>query len=806
MGSFYRTLSILLVLSLSLPLATVQAVDGARFGSGNLPPGCTAESTEGPHFTDGCYHMRTDLNDLDTPVIDVLIVTPASPYPERDVRTMRQAVEMWAAGIDHLAPQLGLDWLDAVEFHIFLDDDAFTTDPAWDPEIVVVAANPVVAGVQGIGIDPLDFVTVLGVDPIEIPCRGANPLASFEAWQALPGFDGHHGHSGTYVEECGSGGSVCYAVNLAIDPAPGVVDDVLGMNMFDLVAHEVGHCLSVGHVGDADDHSANNVPVDDIMSYTHDREPGKCVSSLDVEAFAVRMSRYLLPTPLVVNHANGPGGSFQVQHPRDHFYASHSGLPEDCPRPDMGLAPFGEPVSFTPSGGIQRAPPTLRITSHADGDHVAAGVVTIAGTVAYGSDPDTDRDGDQVLDDADNCPDAPNPGQHDGDGDGTGDACDATDGVFPVPDGTIAGGITMFSKLNPVLAHNEIASTATGAAGDPRPKFLGAEPVTLRSRFSTAPEGLVTVNETTFTWHIWAADGRLVDTLPCTARPDNSALATGFDCAANATLPSEPGLYFATARLDGSDAWLTDTPQDDPERPGLKGFEVLAARLGAPTTTTSTVVFEDGGDPVNTFYPEDSTLGATDIVGLDASETFTLALDTASDVRIRLEWTSDVPLSDLDLYVTGAATDESGEAFTDFEEIVLAAVPRGELTIRVVPYLITDPVFGARYTLVAEVTPLEVVGGDADGDGVDDADDLCPDTPAGTPVDPTGCPVVALGERVEISVDGVVVATAAVDGRGSDAFSEPVDLSGRAGPVEVRVAWYDGEWVVREETISLVVE
>lgn len=286
-----------------------------------LPEGCTSHRDEG--FDPLCYYMRTDLNVLDTPDIDVLILPPASPFAERDLRVMRQAVEMWADGIDILAPQMGLDWLsEGVHIDIFPRDD-INTDPLWDPEIVVVASNPV--GGIGIGVDPIEFVFGM-----KGPCHGQpNPLASFEHWSALPGFDSHHDdRSGTYRTDCDGGGPICFAVNGAIDPAPETLD-IFGL--YDLVAHEFGHCLTIGHVGDAGDHSTPNVPRHDIMAYS-DQTHDKCVSTLDVESFAITMSRFLLETPYGANDY-----PFQVQHPDDHWYASPTGAPEDCPQPDYGL-------------------------------------------------------------------------------------------------------------------------------------------------------------------------------------------------------------------------------------------------------------------------------------------------------------------------------------------------------------------------------------------------------------------------------------------------------------------------------------
>ena len=384
--------------------AVADSYSGPYFGAGNLPPGCIADMTVAPENI--CYHMRTDLNSLDSPKVDVLVMVPVSPTSERDMRVMRQSVEMWEGGIDHLAREMGLGWLaEGMDFHITVDyfDPAggeggeFTTYPIVDPEIVVIATNPV--GGAGIGTDPLADVTFTKNG---VPCHNAANPFDFGYWENLPGFDTHHeSRSGTYVEDCaGKGGNICFAINGAIDPDPTRFDF---FGLFDLVSHEFGHCLTVGHVGDGLEGAWGAVATHDIMSYTNDpTHRTKCVSTLDVEGVALRMSRYLdvngdgEVTDRDQLSANDPVGvgdplgeesnPFQVQHPDDHLYASPTGDPYDCPQPDLGLVP-GPRTDWTPS-----------------------------------SDAD-DWDGDGVSDANDNCASNSNPGQEDADGDGRGDAC-----------------------------------------------------------------------------------------------------------------------------------------------------------------------------------------------------------------------------------------------------------------------------------------------------------------------------------------------------------------------------------------------
>lgn len=374
-----------------------------HFGDQNLPAGCILDmSRDNPN--NHCFHGKVGLNNLDSPQIDVSLVVPASPTAERDLRIMRQAIESWEGGLNLLADQMGLHWLsEHLDFHVSVDtidptgDDGgeFTTYPLYDPEIVVIASNP--AGGVGIGIDPIDFngqiLEIFGAPNADQgPCHGiANPF-DMEAWEALPGYDSHHDQrGGTYVEDCdGAGGNVCFAVNGGVDPVPGSTDL---FSLYDLILHEVGHCLTLGHVGDGAEGDWGVVPTTDIMAYSYD-PPGlnKCVSTLNVEQLAVHLSQYIdvngdgevtEDDKVDPNDLTGDGlNSFQVQHPDDFYHASPSGSAWDCPQPDLGLLP-GAPTDWMPAmdTSLDRQ---MDVSSPADGERSETGTFRVTGSVVDG--------------------------------------------------------------------------------------------------------------------------------------------------------------------------------------------------------------------------------------------------------------------------------------------------------------------------------------------------------------------------------------------------------------------------------------
>ena len=779
---------------------------GPFFGDNNLPPGCIKDmSRDNPD--NNCYHGKLGLNALDSPQVDVAVLVPASPTAERDMRIMRQAVEAWEGGIDYLSDEMGLDWLrDGVDFHITVDavdltgdnGGEFTTYPLVDPEIVVIATNP--AGGAGIGVDPTYLTSALQIlDENAAPCHNVENPFDIETWEAVPGFDSHHdGRGGTYVEDCGgAGGNVCFSVNGAIDPVPGVTDT---FSLFDLVLHETGHCLTLGHVGDGAEGAWGPVPTTDIMAYSYD-PPGlnKCVSTLNVEAFAVRMSRYLdvdgngavtEADRLEPNDVLGDGTSpFQVQHPDNHLYASSTGSVWECPQPDLGTLP-GEPTDWTPEP-VDTTYPVLTVATPGHGAETSDGKVHVSGTVER-----------RPID----APPTSTTASHDDpEGDAVSDLSDIEQVHVEVTDLEV----TAVVKVAQLWPSTQVASL---------PEYSVS--IDGRQIKSFVPDPRSPAEVTTY-------DHSMEQPLPSGW--------SEWDTVANTVTFHIPRSYLAGAKLtapydvfalSGYIANNKFTVVSDDRAPDAGSIGVAAPGGTTPGATSDATTSGSGGstagsllDPIvleqpggNSFTVADSSLGMT----AGTQDHFTLSVPEASDVELLLSWGD---LSDLDMTVTGAATGSAATAGQP-ERLVLKNV-QGQLDITVDPYLVVG-VPSTTYTLTAT---LAAVSGDSDGDGISDGDDRCP-AEAGTA--PTGCPdtdgdgvadvydlcpdeqgngaqgcPIPATEHVRVYVDGVLAASQDVDTSDVlDTFA--LDVTVPAGSHELRIEWDDDGEVIATDHRTVV--
>ncbi|MEY2472386.1 MAG: hypothetical protein QOK28_1715 [Actinomycetota bacterium] len=758
--------------------ASASAADGytgTHFGQGNLPPGCENDTFEATD--NACYHMRTGMNGLDSSDVDVLLMVPASPTATRDMRIMRQAVEMWNGGIHYLAPQMGVPWMKNMHFHISTDIESaaagagVVTYPIVDPEIVVIATNPV--GGAGIGIDPYATLTgALGQDE-NMPCAGvANPF-DMDTWRGMPGYDHHdHEQGATVTEDCGgAGGNVCFALTPAIDPAPPALDV---FNLFDLVAHEFGHCLTIGHVGDGAEGPWSKVPTNDIMSYNTD-PPGlnKCVSTLDVEGIAVTQSHYIdTNNDGVVDNRDHVDANqakwdattdhFQAQNPRDHFYASNTGTPTDCPQPDLGVLPGTPPTNWQPTPTTTTSY-NLTVTGPSDGATASDGNFNVQGTV------------------------------------------DRVSGAAPPP--TSTSGSVNDSQSDAHTGFTEIKkfSAATTATQVTTKMWLKNLP----------PTGTTATSPSVYSVEI---NGRRFDSFIRYPKVDPGPMT--WDAQAAAYLPAGTSRWWTSSKevdfsiprsylagvgvtapyyvdsLASVGGATVSTPDD--RAPDGRGVIGLAAAKGpsvpppyfhfAPRTAMETKTFEhDGG---NTFYADQSTGGVLTGTPLDQSHHFSLNLPTPSDVTLTLDWGDATGASDLDLHVTGAADSGTTAASSNKPEVVSFNAVKGTLGIDVEPFLVADEVNGVTYTLTAQITSAQIA--DRDGDGVADDIDACPDL-SGNGAD--GCPVVAASlEKVLVYVDGALAGSQDVDtAGGADTFGIPVKVP--AGAHTLRIDWLVGSVV-----------
>lgn len=787
----HKILAVLVGLALVMAAPTAKAgpsqdYRGPYFGANNLPPGCTrSHAVDDPNNI--CYRMRTGLNALDSPKVDVVVLVPVSPTAERDLRIMRQSVEMWEAGIDHLAKEMDLDWLEeGMDFHVTLDyfDPAggeggeFTTYPLVDPEIVVIATNPV--GGIGIGVDPVDLGSqVPGAAPVElpgleivnsdmVPCHNIQNPLDFEYWEGLPGFDSHHGtRSGTYTEDCGgAGGNVCFAINGAIDPEPGTLD-IFGI--FDLVSHEFGHCLTLGHVGDGAEGSWGRLASNDIMAYSQDPPGGtKCVSTLDVEGVALRMSRYLDANGdgnidendrLYANDQIGEGAqAFHVQHPHDHLYASSTGSPLDCPQPDLGIVP-GPRTDWTPES-VNTSEDRLTVTGPDEGAVANDGVFNVTGTAEH-----------VALVDTGEIPTLP-----------TGSAND--------PDDDASTPVTEITKLDVEVTETDVNATITLAELWPSNDATSAISYSISingkqfDSFNRYP-GLDTNPMT------WDGAGYMPDG---TSKWDQDANTVSFkiprEYLANAGITAP---YYLNSTSNFGILLTAAVDDTAPDGDATIGVAAPTARVvGLPTAVASgepeTITLEREGG--NTFMPYDSTGGETDVL-LDTAHYFSLAVPQTSDVELTLSWPGTVP-ADLDMFTSGWRSSSKGASQKNPEIVALPVIHEG-LTIRIEPFAVADP-RGVTYTLTAKITPSP----DGDGDGVADLDDRCPELAA---TGPNGCPKVYT-ERVRVYIDGVSAGRQDIDAAyGPASFSIPVQVPG--GTHEVQVVWEDEDGVVATRTLTV---
>ncbi len=774
---------------------------GTHFGDGNIPAGCILDRDEA-NPDNSCFHMKVGLNALDSPEVNVAVLVPVSPTAERDMRIMRQAVEMWGGGIKGLAAQMNLPWL-AKGVHFNVTTKLVPVNAAGlpvqainlvKPKIVVIATNPV--GGIGIGIDPVDFVGALGITGDNgSPCASiVNPF-SLEAWQANPSFDGHHGKlGGSYVQQCeGAGGAVCFSVNGAVDPVPGTTDF---FSLYDLVAHETGHCLTLGHVGDGADGPWGPTPTNDIMAYSSDPvDHAKCASTLDVEGFALRMSNFLdvngdgkvnVKDVLVPNDLIGDKvSSFQVQNPKDHWYASSTGDPQDCPQPDVGLLPLSEETNWAPAT-VATTTPSLTVRS-AKG---ASGRVTWTGNAARVSNqPVPTRRSASITD-------------------------QTGDGTVPMTDITGLAAAVTPTAVKATIKLDRLWPTTDGGRATGYGLYVGGR------KF----DSFVTTQGT----------GSEVQTIDSGGRHLMPAGTSTWDTTANTVTFTIPRSYLATNRIVAPYAifaetgihirtkdWVTSldrAPATGAVRlagPAMTGVKPDAPLAKMPTTRTFTLQHPGG----NVFTPAD-TAGETLPLVPAVGNVHHLALPIKEQSAVAVTVTWDASQALLGLAVSGG----SGQVVKSGTGFVTVTVPwaHRELDVQVIPKELVAT--SVRYTVTTKTTALIA---NADGDGVPDIADLCktksgpvasggcPDTdrdglldsrdscPKAAGAGSNGCPTAA-NDKVVAFLDGTQVGvTYLMTRHGSYDFSGWA--TAKRGTHTLTLAWYSGPSLMKTVSRSVTV-
>jgi hypothetical protein len=549
-------------------------------------------------------------------------------------------------------------------------------------------------------------------------------------------------------------------------------------------------------VGDGADGPWGPTPTNDIMAYSSDPvDVAKCASTLDVEGFALTMSQYLdvngdrkvnAKDVLAANDVVGDGtSSFHVQNPADHWYASPTGLPEDCPQPDLGALPIAEETNWQPATVTPRTPRlSLGSVTSASGRlswDAAASWVSKKAAPTQRSASVTDPTGDGTLP--------------------TTDITGFTASVTP----TAVKATIRIDQLWPSTDGGRVTGYGLYVGGRKFDSFVTTQGAS--SEVQTIDSGARYIMPAgTSTWDTEA--GTVSFTIP------RSYLA-GHRIHAPYGVFAETGVHIRTKD------WVTSLDRAPAAGAiGLAGPAMTGGPREAPvaskaTTRTFRLQHKDG----NAFTPADtSTYGVPLVPQVGNVHQLALHVPQQATAEVTLTW--DDPASALGLEVRGG----SGQVKTSKGDTVTVTVPwaHRDLSVLVIPSEVMASSVG--YTVTVKLTTLTAnadrdgvpdiadvckraagpveSGGcpDSDRDGVMDRSDLCDDV-AGRGAD--GCPN-ALTDKVVAFVDGKQVGTTYVMTR-HGAYALSGSVAAKPGTHVLKLVWYAGSTVVQTTSRSVVV-
>lgn len=298
----------------------------------------------GAFFSDSDYH-EVVLFEWDTAHLDVLVLPPVAPYAVWRLDAIHESIDAWAAGIadTSISPAWLANGVEIVRYTPGVDlvpPAGFELD---DPEIIVTLSTE--PGAIGIGV-PWDYFvcdTSGWQTPDGLDLGIASPLppsATSPAGFDLAGLQGGHQHEGSPWRVVS--GPFCESRTENVCLVISTNWQTYQNGMYDLVSHEFGHCLGIGHVGDAGDFSAANYPDEDIMSYQHTWNKVHCVSTLNILALRVSFAPVISGSsvPPLEYPVWDPSGFPYVEQTSGSYDQTSCANPTPAPLPDTDWFPL----------------------------------------------------------------------------------------------------------------------------------------------------------------------------------------------------------------------------------------------------------------------------------------------------------------------------------------------------------------------------------------------------------------------------------------------------------------------------------